>query len=183
MAATRDEDLCHLPKFALEAFGRDLQLSLQPHAPVSDHCSRPTWLCFSLPSLKAGIRTIAIFHHFIMNLMIFYYFFLNFLSLKWFEGVGNTTFIKRKIKLWTKCWSRKTKNCSTNKQKQFNIFLKKSAAPRVIPWFTWSDSWFSSTVAGQTLKIAAYVGILILKSIQLLIRCWGAQRVFIFPAH
>lgn len=68
----REEDLCHLPKFALEVFGRDLYPSLQPHTIVSDHRSCPPWLHFSLSSFKAGIRTIAIFHHFIINLMTFY---------------------------------------------------------------------------------------------------------------
>lgn len=36
-------------------------------------------------------------------------------------------------------------------------------------------------VAGQTLKINASEGILILKSIQLLIRCWGVWHAFISP--
>lgn len=45
---------------------------LPAHATVSDQCSCPPRLCFSASSLKAGIRTIVIFHRFIMNLMIFY---------------------------------------------------------------------------------------------------------------
>lgn len=71
-AATREEGFCHLPKFTLEVFGRDLHPGLQPHATISDHRCCPPWLPFSLSSLKAGVRTIAAFHYFIMNLMIFH---------------------------------------------------------------------------------------------------------------
>lgn len=73
MAARKEEDLCPLPNFALEVFGRDLYPGLQPHATICDHRS---WLHFSLSSLKAGIRTIAIFHPFTTNLTIIYYYFL-----------------------------------------------------------------------------------------------------------
>lgn len=72
MAATREEDLGHLPKFPLEVFGGDLYPGLQPHAVFHDHCSRPPWLRFSLSSLKAGTGSITSHHHFILNLITWY---------------------------------------------------------------------------------------------------------------